>query len=63
MRLPETLIQPGGSRIVAELDGSGAVATRFVYGAQRHVPDYMIKVATGSVTGSSPTISAAFGSS
>ena len=30
-------------RIAAELDGSGAVVTRFVYGTRSNVPDYMIK--------------------
>lgn len=28
---------------VAELDGSGAVVSRFVYGTKTHVPDYMVK--------------------
>jgi RHS repeat-associated protein len=32
---------------VAELDGAGAVAARFVYGTKPHVPDYMVK---GGVT-------------
>ena len=32
-----------GLRVVAELDGSGAVVARFVYGTGRHVPDYMVK--------------------
>jgi RHS repeat-associated protein len=32
---------------VAELDGSGAVVARFVYGTRPHVPDYMVK---GGVT-------------
>ena len=30
-------------RIVAELDGAGAVSSRFVYGSRSNVPDYMIK--------------------
>jgi RHS repeat-associated protein len=30
-------------RIVAELDGSGAVVSRFVYGSKVNVPDYMIQ--------------------
>lgn len=30
-------------RIVAELDGSGAVVSRFVYGSKVNVPDYMVK--------------------
>jgi len=32
-----------GVRPIAELDGSGQVATQFVYGLGKHVPDYMIK--------------------
>ncbi len=32
---------------VAELDGSGNLVSRFVYGSQSHVPDYMVK---GGVT-------------
>jgi RHS repeat-associated protein len=30
-------------RIVAELDGSGAVIARFVYGSKTNVPDYIVK--------------------
>jgi len=30
-------------RIIAELDGSGAVVSRFVYGTRATVPDYMIR--------------------
>ncbi len=30
-------------RIVAELDGNGALVSRFVYGARANVPDYLIK--------------------
>jgi RHS repeat-associated protein len=30
-------------RIVAELDGTGAVTSRFVYGSRANVPDYMIR--------------------
>jgi RHS repeat-associated protein len=30
-------------RIIAELDGSGAVVSRFVYGARSNVPDYMVR--------------------
>jgi RHS repeat-associated protein len=37
----------GQLRIVAELDGSNNVVSRFVYGSRRNVPDYMIK---GGVT-------------
>ena len=28
---------------IAELDGSGAVVSRFVYGTKRNIPDYMLK--------------------
>ena len=31
---------------VAELDGSGAVVSRFVYGSKANVPDYMVKSGT-----------------
>jgi len=34
-------------RIVAELDGTGAILSRFVYGSKPNVPDYMVK---GGVT-------------
>jgi YD repeat-containing protein len=37
----------GALRPIAELDGSNAVVSRFVYGSRSNVPDYMIK---GSVT-------------
>jgi RHS repeat-associated protein len=30
-------------RVVAELDGAGAVVSRFVYGTRAHVPDYMVR--------------------
>ncbi len=30
-------------RIVAELDGSGALVSRFIYGSGTNVPDYMVK--------------------
>jgi RHS repeat-associated protein len=30
-------------RIVAELDGTGAVVSRFIYGTRSNVPDYMIR--------------------
>ncbi|MBM7117715.1 RHS repeat-associated core domain-containing protein [Archangium primigenium] len=46
-RLGGTLVQgflyDGPVRVVAELDGAGAVVSRFVYASQRHVPDYMLK--------------------
>jgi RHS repeat-associated protein len=32
-----------GSRLVAELDGSNAIVSRFVYGTRDAVPDYMIR--------------------
>jgi YD repeat-containing protein len=42
--------------LVAELDGTGAVASRFVYSSRVNVPDYMIKDET--TIASSPTTSA-----
>lgn len=30
-------------RVVAELDGSGAVVSRFVYGSKSHVTDYIVQ--------------------
>src|SRR5205814_8710821 len=30
-------------RIIAELDGSNKIVSRFVYGSRDYVPDYMIK--------------------
>jgi len=30
-------------KVVVELDGAGMVASRFVYGSRRNVPDYMLK--------------------
>jgi RHS repeat-associated protein len=44
----DTVLQQGflwsdGLRIVAELDGTGAVLARFVYGTRPNVPDYMVK--------------------
>lgn len=30
-------------RVIAELDGAGAVVSRFVYGTRRNVPDHMIR--------------------
>lgn len=33
-------------RIVAELDGTGAVISRFVYGSRTNTPDYMVKGGT-----------------
>jgi hypothetical protein len=37
----------GALRPIAELDGSNAVVSRFVYGSRANVPDYMVK---GGVT-------------
>jgi len=36
----------GQLRIVAELDGSNNIVSRFVYGSRTNVPDYMIKGGT-----------------
>ena len=33
---------------VAELDGAGNVVSYFVYGSKSHVPDYMLKLESGS---------------
>jgi RHS repeat-associated protein len=33
----------GAGRIVAELDGQGAVVSRFVYATRGHVPDYLLR--------------------
>ena len=35
-----------GGRVVGELDGSGALVSRFVYGSRAHVPDYLVKAGT-----------------
>jgi len=37
------LLYEGGFRPIAELDGSGAVVSRFVYGSRSNVPEYLIK--------------------
>lgn len=37
----------GAGLVIAELDGGGAVVSRFVYGTRSNVPDYMVK---GGVT-------------
>lgn len=46
-KLNGTLVQgflyDGQLEPVAELDGSGAVVSRFLYGSKAHVPDYLIK--------------------
>ncbi len=46
-RIDGTLIRgwlySGQLRIVAELDGAGALISRFVYGSRTNVPDYMVK--------------------
>ena len=41
--LTKGFLYQGRYRIVAELDGSNNVVSRFVYGTGRSVPDYMIK--------------------
>lgn len=49
-KLGATLVQgflyQDGLRPIAELDGSGAVVSRFVYGSRINIPDYMIKGGT-----------------
>ncbi len=49
-RYGATLIQgflyQDGLRLIAELDGSGTIVSRFVYGSRFNVPDYMIKGGT-----------------
>lgn len=42
--LVQGFLYDGPLRPVAELDASGNVVSRFVYGRRPHVPDYMIKV-------------------
>ncbi len=41
--LVQGFLYDGQLRIVAELDGSGAVVSRFVYGSKVNVQDYMVK--------------------
>jgi RHS repeat-associated protein len=41
--LAQGFLYDGQLRVVAELDGSGAVVSRFIYGSKVNVPDYMIK--------------------
>jgi RHS repeat-associated protein len=49
-RLNATRVQgflyDGSLRVVAELDGTGAMVSRFVYASLDHVPDYMVKGST-----------------
>jgi RHS repeat-associated protein len=45
--LVQGFLYDGQLRVVAELDGTGAVVSRFVYGTRGHSPDYMVK---GGVT-------------
>jgi RHS repeat-associated protein len=45
--LVQGVLYDGQLRIVAELDGSGNVVSRFVYGDKANVPEYMVK---GGVT-------------
>ena len=44
--LTQGFLYDGQLRIVAELDGSNNLVSRFVYGSRRNVPDYMIKGGT-----------------
>jgi hypothetical protein len=32
-----------GTRVIAELDGSGELVARYVYGTKGYVPDYVVK--------------------
>jgi RHS repeat-associated protein len=41
--LVQGFLYDGQLRIVAELDGSGAIISRFVYGSKINVPDYLIR--------------------
>jgi RHS repeat-associated protein len=34
---------PSGTQVVAELDASGAIVSRFLYGSKPHVPDAMVR--------------------
>ncbi|MDX1994026.1 MAG: RHS repeat-associated core domain-containing protein [bacterium] len=45
--LVQGFIYQDGLEPIAELDGQGNVVSRFVYGSQAHVPDYMVR---GGVT-------------
>ncbi|WP_194869381.1 RHS repeat-associated core domain-containing protein [Myxococcus sp. AB025B] len=45
--LTQGFLYDGGLRVAAELDGSGALVSRFVYATRSHVPDFMVK---GGVT-------------
>jgi RHS repeat-associated protein len=44
--LVQGLLYQDGLHPVAELDGDGAVMSRFVYGSGRNVPDYMVRGVT-----------------
>jgi hypothetical protein len=44
--LEQAFLYDEADRISAELDGAGAVVSRFVYGPRPHVPEYMIKGGT-----------------
>ena len=37
-----------GERLVGELDGTGRLVSRFVYGSQLHVPDYFLRFDNGA---------------
>jgi RHS repeat-associated protein len=41
--LVQGFLYDGATGVVAELDGTGAVVSRFVYGMRSHVPDYLVK--------------------
>ncbi len=41
--LVQGFLYDGQLRVVAELDGNGAVVSRFVYGSKVNVPDYMVR--------------------
>lgn len=44
--LQQVFLYDEADRIIAELDGAGAVVSRFVYGTRPHVPEYMVKNGT-----------------
>ena len=41
--LQKAWLYQNGLNVVAELDGNGAIVSRFVYGSRSNVPDYMVK--------------------
>ena len=42
--LEKVWLYQNGLNVVAELDGSGTLKSRFVYGSRSNVPDYMVTV-------------------